>query len=71
MKRALRLFDELGHVVQAEPRPDIAEIARRNLEGLLRGGDASTGQPVAQRLVHDLLEGLANAARFALSLAAT
>ena len=56
MKQALRLLDEFGHIVQAvqaEPRPEIAEIAGRNLEGLLWGGDASVRQPAAQRLVDD------------------
>ena len=64
MKRAFGLFDELGYIVQAEPWPQIAEIAGRNLKGLLRGGDTPTRQPAAQRLVDDLLEGPACAARF-------
>lgn len=68
MKRAFRLLDEFGHVVQVQPRPDIAQIAGHNLEGWPLNGDASVRQPVAQRLVDNLFERPAGAARFRLEL---
>jgi hypothetical protein len=68
MKRALGLFDELGHVVQAEPRPNLAQIAGLKLEGWPLSGDAPARQPGAQRLVDNFLEGPAGAARFRLQL---
>jgi hypothetical protein len=68
MKQTLRLFDELGYSVQAEPRPEIAEVAGRDLEGWPLSGDAPARQPGAQRLVDNFLEGPAGAARFRLQL---
>ena len=68
MKRAFNLLDELGDIVQGKPRPEVAEIAGRDLEGSRLGGDASARQSAAQRLVDDLLERPAGAARFRLEL---
>ena len=68
MKRALYLLDQLRDVVQGKPRPDVAEIARRYLEGLPRAAGAPVRQPTAQRFVDDIPERPAGAARFRLQL---
>ena len=59
MKRTLRLFDKLRHVVEREPRPEVAEVAGRDLEGSTVGDGASGRQAAAQCLAHDFLEGSA------------
>lgn len=68
MERALHLFDELGDIVEGEPRLDIAEIAHRCLEGPPPGGNAPALQPSAQRLVDDFAEWPAGTARFRLEV---
>jgi hypothetical protein len=71
MQRPLDLLDQVRNVVQGKARPEIPEIARHNLEGLPRGGDATGLQHTPQRLIDDVSEGSASAARFRLSSAAT
>lgn len=67
MKRALDLFDQLRDIVQGKPWPEAPQIAGRYLEDLPRG-DASIRQPTSQRLVDDVSERPAGAARFRLEL---
>ena len=64
MKRALDLLDESGDVIQTQPWPEIAEIARGYSEVLRLGGSAPARQPPAQRLVDDLAKRPAGAAGF-------
>ena len=68
MKRTLDLLDEPADIVQREPWLEITEIAGGYSEGLPPGGDAPAGQPATQRLVDDLAEEPAGAARFRLEL---
>ena len=66
MKRALDLLDEPGDIIQAQPWPEIAEVARSYSEVPRPGGRAPANEPPSQRLVDDLAEGPAGAARFRL-----
>ncbi len=68
MERALHLLDELGDIVQTNPRFEITEIAGRNLKGPPLGGGAPVFQTTAQRLVEDLPERPAGTLRFHLEL---
>ena len=68
MKRPLHLFDQLSDIIQGKPGPEISQIARYDGEGLPLGRDAAARESGAQRLVDDLLEGPADAARFGLEL---
>ena len=68
MERAFRLFDELRHIVEGEPWPQIAEVAGGDLEGLPVGGSPSGRQAAAQRLVHDVLERPSGATQIRLEL---
>lgn len=68
MKRALDLIDEPGHIIQTQSWPEIAEVARDYSEVPRPGGGAPARQAAAQRLVDDLTEGPAGAARFRLEL---
>jgi hypothetical protein len=68
VKRALYLLDQLRDVVQGKARPEVAEIARRYLEGLARTTGAPLRQPAPQRFVEDLGERPAGAARLGFQL---
>jgi hypothetical protein len=68
VKRTFYTLDELRDIVQGKPWLEIAEIAGRYLEVLPLSGDAPARQPAPQRIVDDLAEGPAGAARFRLEL---
>ena len=68
MQRTLDLLDELPDVVERKARPQIAEIPRRDLEGLPLRDPASARQAGAQSLVDDLFERSASPPRFRLEL---
>jgi hypothetical protein len=68
MKRALELLDEFRDIVQGKPCFEITEVTDRCLEAVPASGDASARQAAAQRLVDDLSERPASAARFRLEV---
>lgn len=68
MERALHMLDELRNIVQGKPYLEITKIADGYLEGPPLGGDAPVRQSAAERLVDDLAERPAGAARFRLEV---
>ena len=66
MKGSLYMLDQFRDVVQGKPRPEVAEIAHRYLEGLPRAAGAFVRQPAPERFIDDLAERPAGAARLRL-----
>jgi len=54
MKRAFELFEQSADVVEAEPRPQTAQVARRDSERRARRFSRGTRQAAAQRVVDEL-----------------
>jgi len=68
VKRTFDLLNEFGHIIERNSRLELAEIAHLYLERFRLGCTAFAGQSVPQRLVDDISEGAARAARFGLQL---
>ena len=68
MERPFYLFQELADVVQAQPRPQRAEIARLHHKAWGSLAGAPGVQPQAQVVVHGLLERLSRPLDFRLQL---
>jgi len=66
VERPLDFFQQVGDVVEGEPRANTPEIAGLDAKRPFTGSLARFVQGAAKRAVHRLLEGAARAPRFAL-----
>jgi len=56
MERALDLLEQIGDVVQVEPRPQAPEVARFDLEGLTWGRGGGAGETAPEGVVDHVAE---------------
>jgi len=60
----LNLLDQLGDIVERDPRLELSEIARRNLEDLPPAGRTSARQPATDHVIDNVPERQTGATRF-------
>ena len=68
MRGSLDLLEQVGHAVEAQARPKVAEIAGHDPERLLAPPGGLDGKSAPQRVVHDIPEGTTEATRIRLQL---